>query len=735
MENQSILKTTHPLFKVAATRIFWFGTVHKKNTHGVYQQRILAIATPGIFLLERRTFPRGLVISRIIPFAELLLIRIDNESMQFFCPKITMVLQHPDQLEVVSIVLKIRQALFGDRPRPPKLDIPKDKLEKIHSSTFQFESSAILADRFLSFCVSVPPNMLSIDQINDLYDQLSTTTVSISFTPEIITSPLVTPMAQAVSYDSKIKTLKIVNSNVSLFLPQLSLIFQNNSSIDHIIFASATFVGSTKRFANSIDGKSSFKATKISFSESQLNSHDFCYFFESFSNYPGKIQELSFYHSNMTKDSLDSVFQTIMIAPCFKSLSELSFSNINSSDAIQINAMQLFSCSFLVEQDQLNSINMSNCGLSLENVFPLLLMFDTCVTSVNFSGNKFYSSDQIPMTDFKRLEEISLAECSFSPSSLTALFKALAKATNSPARLILNGLKLDENGWNTFYSSLDEIVLPHLTTLSWCQNPMTVDQFQKFSKFMMKQPKLVNLGLSESLKGPNVEKSLACLADLVKSRPIESLEFIGGINESVCGEKLIPVLEAFLAQSTIKKLDIRRQYFADKGLEIISQLAMRCLDSLMYDEANPSSADVFLQCANKVLSSSISYCEWPHKDAQTILNRIPIAQKQALLTQMQQLEKQFAQKYSLPDEAVDSALSIPKSLRNNSILTLKRRSNSFIGLNQTEYLRFKEPKIEAIVCECLNIKGPEYLQDPLVKLYMEMENETSIEKFLQSEHL
>ena len=135
-----LLPKVHPIFAIDSTKIFVNEVVQKVNTHGALQERFLIVTNSGIFLLVKRSFPKSVIVSRIIPFSQLLLIIVNENSMQFFCGGVTMILQHKKHVEISAIVFSVKNALFSEKPRPPKIQIAPLVQERFDSSLFVFES-------------------------------------------------------------------------------------------------------------------------------------------------------------------------------------------------------------------------------------------------------------------------------------------------------------------------------------------------------------------------------------------------------------------------------------------------------------------------------------------------------------------------------------------------------------------------------------------------------------------
>ncbi|OHT03493.1 hypothetical protein TRFO_29163 [Tritrichomonas foetus] len=722
---------THPIFQLTQTRILWSDYVMKKSTHKVMQQRLLVIAASGMFLFKKTAFPKGLAISRIIPYSALILVTADSQKMGFYMPKISMSLYHQNHVQIAAMVLAIRSILFGDKPRTLKKMFDDEISIEIEASKYNFKFDSILAERFLSLCVEIPSKDLIPEQMNDTYEGLKKFTKTATITPEMLTSNLFGPVAKAIAFDTNIDTLILKGLNFTLFVPYFIPIIQYNSSIHNIVMQSISFSGNLTPYFNIWKERTLFSANTYTFLDCQLSTKNFFMYFYSFKDYPADIQSLNFVHCNLNKASLFEIFKYLMTMNCFRVISELYFSEITSSDQLEAPLKQVFGSQFFQQHKNIRDFSLIDGSYNVNALLPVIVKRAESIAKLNFTKNTFLNPIE-QITEFYQIEEINLSQCTFNSKSLLSFFSCLSGATNSPSRIILNQLSIISSEWTEFYNGLSEcFIIPNLVMISWCDNMMNSQQFEKFVRFLIRQPKFSELGISNAISTDDSNNSLQYLSELIKSKPIRKLEIRGG--EKSLGSELISILNDLLAEKTIKMLDVSGQGIGNEGLEIIGVLAGLCLEELRFDNNLPSDHDILIKILNKIINSKMSYCDWPKNDISACLQKIAANSRQAVQNDFMNLRNQFQGKFIINDELTNS-IGIKKRKRTNSIFQRRIKSESiylYPPKIDTNILMYRNSLVSDAITECFN---KDYLKtDPLVEILEKLDNETSVKAYLQQQ--
>ena len=739
MNKASAYATTHPIFRAQNVQILWSGLVMKKNRHGGLQQRVLVIASVGIFLFERRMFPRGLVLSRAISYGDLVLIRVDESVMEFFGPKVTIVCQHEEHVHVAAIVRAVRNTLFGVNARPTKVVVENPEIEKqMEADKFVFRSESILADRFLSLCLSTAPNLLVPDQVNYLYDMLKVCDGCFQFDAETMVSPLITPVSLAIAYDEKLEGIRLWDLNFPSFLQQYVNLILYNSSIHRVTFSSVSWNGPVRSYLEVWGKKTQFAVNQMMFNDCQLTTHSFRLFLGAFEKYPADMAKLAFVKCGMSKEVIEALFESLYVSPCFRTLADFSLIEVRPTDLLKVYIMQFLSSNFMLSQKFLNLVNFSDCCLDLDLVMPYFFKFETCLQSVTLSANTFVTSKGLSeIDDFQNVAELTLSNCTFTGEVLLKFFQVLGSAKRAPTNLVLDSLKIDgDDGWNTFYDGISDVKLKELKLLSWCNNTMTANQMQSFKTFLLNQPTVTDLGLSNSIAFSDADTCLEYLVEIVSTLTIERLELRASGSQTF-GVKLINFLRTLLDRKTIKMLDVTGHGIGDIGLDIVTQLAESCLQELRFDGNSPSSYEVLLDRVKRVTSSPIQHADWPAEDAKEVTAKIPLSGRQQIMRQIEAARQQFEakmNKHTAPkqEELVFDGRTVS---RHPSILTRGSRKESMLAgtlpmIIDENIIGCCEPWVTSSLNEILNNKK---LRDPLLVAVDELDATTSLTHYLDSQ--
>lgn len=825
------LASAHPFFRIPSTQIFWFEQVLEKTNNQSSQQRYLAIASPGIFLFDRRTFTKGLVINQIIPYSELVLIRVDSQSTQFFKAKVTLSIQNCHHYEAAAIVIAIRNSLFGEKPRATKILIDPQVQEEVNRCKFNFESSFLLADRFLSLCLNLEEKTMNVDQISSIYTSLQQSKSKIQIDTNDLNSPYFIPLTLSIAYDGNIKSLVLKNVNFSTVANSYASIVKYNSSLQNIYFTNVSFSGSIQPYLDVFKDKTFFSAYQYYFKDCKLTTSDFVSFFKSFKKYPADMFSLVFSRCTFTTLAMETIFSTIANSVPFRTLRELYFGDMKADESLTTCLLQFFTSNFFINQKNLASLSFESMGMDLNMILSFLFLNNSYFLNLSLAGNKLLTPVEIK--DFKEVKDLNLSCNEFTGESLIGLLTSISTAKNSPSNLTLDNLILPPSDFMKVFDFLPSLVIPNLKMISFSGNQINAQMMSKFSQFLLRQPNLTDLGLSSSLTIDEIDSTLPELITLLKTKPIRKLE-LRGIGNTVLGKKLLPLLKEL--PNTLEMLDITGQQIGDECLDVIAHIISerKNIEEIHFDGNEPSSLETLFDFLNKLMESKIYNAEWPEIDTYFCLNKIKNNFRPMFVHQIEEVKKLFVQRFPqtefttypplkdklnqmkksvneltapsprIPREQISSVRNPPFSIqqtndksksalqRNSLSSTSPTNSNNMKLFQQASVpllssnppnssdsshsqiannlslpqlpslqwtsrifnrkigdstqknsapeifnlnvLEFIEPAVENAIEECLKINDSEnYAPDPLVKIFKEMNDETSISVFLQQD--
>ena len=757
MQNhKDLLASSHPIFRVSSVRVFWFDAV-TRYTNQSKSQRYLAIASPGIFLFEKKKFPKSFTNCLFIPYSELVLICADENTIQFFKAKVTMNLSNPKQLEAVAIVLAIRKILFNENLRMPKIVIDPVLRAQIEDFDFNFQSESLLADRFVSLCLTLDEKLINVEQINEIYDFLKNIKSAIHISPELITSPLISALTQAIAYDSNIQTLNLKNINFPSFANYFIPIVLYNSSIKLLQFHSVSFNGNMQPFVDVWKGKTFFAANQIVFYNCTLTNIDFVTFMKSFKSYPADMKSLVFIHTTFNTLAIETIFSTVARSQCFRTLKELRFTQMKSDEAIQTCFIQFFSSDFLIEQKNLKTLSLVDACLDLDQIIPYLFHNSSYFSGLYLAGNSFLQGAKIK--SFQNVQNFNMPRNKFTSDSLLGLFKSLAAAEKSPSRVNLDRIIMNEDDWKIFYDNInkDNIILPKLAIFSWSANKMNEQQMKNFIEFLKQQPQLTDLGVSGSILYENAENQIPYLIDLLQNKPIKCLDiravymnnqtesgtktqYTPGehTNPTVLGEKMLPLLKFLVEMPSIKMLDVSGQEIGDEGLNIIQMFSTKEMDDIRFDGSFPSSPEIFSDTITKIIQSSTLSSEWPENDLKFVIGKVSPPNRPQYIRQLTKLREKFFNRF-IQDECLSQNNSNQplNRTRHNGILSRRishaEPSNDLqIPLTVVNLLTYREEFIQNAFLECFGEDIDISKTDPVLQAFEQMNEESSITLFIQN---
>jgi hypothetical protein len=650
MSAKETLAAVHPLFRAAPTRVLSFEPVVKLNQAGGTQHDLLAIATPGLFLIKKRTFPKSYILSRTIPFPELNLVRIQGSDLTLASEKTNFVVQHSQNIQLAQLIVSMHKALFRDVLGRLKLEISDPSVLKQVDQGEPFKSESEWGDRFLGFTVGLPPAILLPDAIATAYAKAKPGDSVFQFDSDLISSPLIKPIALAVACDAKLTSLILTGVTFSQFLTDFIPIVRHNSALRTITFSKTIFKGEFKPFADAVSQKAAFAVNQYIFSDCDLGPSDFIVFLESFMRYPADLSSLSFISCRLTPRLLERFVELLPSAASFRALAHLTISGA-TCDGLQNALLNLCSRSATSQLQCLAQVDFTGCNLDVDEVLPVILSSRSPLTSVILSNNSLKSVSKLKaVTSFATITDVSLSNCEMNAASLLALFGVFEKASPSPIRLILDSLKLPD--WPKFYAGLSSVSTPLVETLSWCGNAMSPSDLGVFRDFVLAQPNLSFLGLSGSFAAADAESALAEIGNLAKAKPLTGLELqaVG----APLADKLIPLLKSLLETGHITVLDITGQAVGDAGLELVALLAEKCLRDLRCDGSKPSRYEKMINVVSRLAVSPLNACEWPAKDIALVTEALPPNVARPILAQLQVLKEQFNQKLN-PEHGVKQA--------------------------------------------------------------------------------
>ncbi|OHS93749.1 hypothetical protein TRFO_11522 [Tritrichomonas foetus] len=689
----------NPLFKLPTTKILWCGYVKKVRSHNSTKKIYLIVATPGLFFVEKRTFPRSYNVSLVMPFTEIHLILIDSNSAIISSDpkKENITIISDDRITICSIIFSLEKSLYGNDNHSFRLECSSDMKKEFESSSYLYETKYALVDRFVNFLLVTDhekQNMknVNLDLIQENVELLKSTKNSFTFTSDLSASTYSSQIAQSIAFDNDVTTITLFSLNFSSFLPHFIPILQHNTSIKRIIMNNVNFSGALKSLTGFT--KPSILFEELEFYKCELSSNDFVSFINFFSNVKSKIFSLSFEQCRMNETTVNALFMAITEYSCFSELQALSFMNMKPGSLNNAEIVRLFSSNWILQTTSLKLFNIINCDLDISSFFTKIFSKKTNIASVDFSrnncSNKFISTSlRSPSRSSPRpvqsgakgeVQNGSLSKRLFLPSCMSFSGCAFTSSSFDQLAQLISGsdvsnLSFDHIEINDLciYDSFLHFNCPNLTTFSWEENLMDPVCVEKLMIFLNHNNTIQNLFLSSSIK-ISPDESVQFLSSFIESSHLITL-VIRGNDMCYLGEHIYYILQSLLKQSTIKILDVTHQKIGDHGLDLLYELASNCLEELYFDHCEVSSADVLTSFCQDLMETELIKTNWPAVEERMIISRTPLQTKQEVKRKLDTTKNSFIERFG--QSCVDSS----PTLREHEETKRSRSSSSFLEKN------------------------------------------------------
>lgn len=754
-----LLYQSSPLFHAFKNSIVVFEKVERLNSKGTLQEGFLAVSVSGVFLLKYRSFPRGYVISKCIPMMDINSITVTSQNFMIKSQAFSITICHIKHVNIAAHIYYLYNMLFPEAScrLSMQLSVSPDKKELFDAQIFSYESDSLLADRFLA-CVLHWKCELNECILKDTFDSLSRIKDDFTITPELINNPFYKSIVQSVAFDSNLNTIIFRSISFNSIVEQFLLFLTTNSSINRIVMKKVDFT-SPPHDIPSIFLYSS--GTPITVSEFIFDTCDFASpdiegFFEAFSNYPSPVKFLSFQNCSFSKETLDSLFQTIFFSSCFHSLETLQISGLNFSEELEFALSQLSGCGWVLETHCLLNLSATDCNLQLDTLIPKLLQFDSGITTIDLSGNIF--TTPITTKNLKSIKSLQsfgnlvISRCHFTSETLFQLFNLIGRY-DTPISIDCTSLSPScSEMFNEFIQLIakNNLIVKNMTGIIWDNNVLDQNSFLMFIEFLKHQPILSEISISHCLNQVNDLKKndiVMQLQDLLHQKDVTVFE----MNGDKFGPCFASLLQEISMKGKIECLTLENQELGEEALMEFIKHVPKTLSEIRFSGFDAKTPQGIINVCHLILDSHITFCQWPRKDVKTLLQHMTALQKNEFAPKFDQLKQVFISKYG---EKCDQLFDEDDNPQDSNTLEISRDSNlitRFVTLNPQknkldhppstgglkdskisqnfEYLNSiieYDEETRKLLEECGEINGV----DPMEKIFSSVENETSFDYLL-----
>ena len=736
--DRDFLCSLSPIFRLDSVKIYWADNVFKVGQTNSLQPRILIIASPGIFLIRRKSFTFQSRIINSISFCDLVSLYVAGHCVSFSSKQTQIRVKHRNITDVAFLAFFIRQAQFPTDVLPLNITFADENLAvKITPEQSPYQPSSLFLDRVLS-CV-MHYSLMVTNSMFSYFPQPSHR--SFTITNELLSSPLFKAFVLSLAYEQDVDTLKLTNVTVGKVLSQCTHLIRYNRFIQTIHFIEADFENSKNVIISMLNKAHGFKPTKWVFEKCDLSLPDFIQFFDSLSNLGKQITHLRFVKCTFSDETFSSLFQTIFFNESFHSLQHFVIDNTNARNII-MHVSEILCCSWAMELKCFHQLALIRCDSDdCSEFLSQLFTFDVGMQFINMSENNFIS----PLTlkdDFalRELSFLGLCKCKMSSQFLMSFIDIIKKYKISISGLDLSFLSLNQQEFNDFLIAFSELKIPDLETLLFDYNRMNSNQTKLFTNFLKLQPSLKHLSINCSFDIKESPNGLLYFINYISKQPLITLSFQGDCSlGGSFGPLLVPLLEAL---KSIQNLDITNQMVGQDGLKILVPLiANNQLSELHFDGSNVKDRKFLCQFCSTILScKKIEFASFPTKDFEKKLSELHTISESddnwnnEIATLQNGFKKKFNEKRDIL--TVFKYIALTHSLgKSNSFYKPNKSTKAIYRVESFSQLptnyhdaTIMQPDIKKLFDECIDEN--EKITEPIVLLMTNIENSLSFDSLL-----
>ncbi|OHT07688.1 hypothetical protein TRFO_24026 [Tritrichomonas foetus] len=708
MMDREFLTSLCPIFSLKEVKILWEGTVYKVGQTNILQPRTLVIASPGIFLIRKRSFAFQSKIVNAISFFDLASLYVTEQFASFSTKQYQIRIKLQSIRDVASLVFFIRQYQFPTDILPMNFTFADDEFANNFSlSQLPYQPTSLFIDRTLACMMHF--NIVATDT------QLSSLSKPkfriFTIHNEMLMSPLFQAWILSLSFEQDVEVLKFENIQLSLLLEQCSFLFCYNRFIKTVEFRNVDFENSHLIISKLFSETHNFKPIKWVFEDCDLTKPCFNKFIDGISGIGTDISELHFTRCKFNEDTYSTMLQSIFFNECFHSLNGLALdyieivdsegnqisnpsahsfssnttkensSNISShsspNDSSQsksdennklgenesidntpnvflMSVSEILCCSWAMQKKCLHYLSLKGCKSMAIDMSPLLsqiLNFDFGINEIDFNENSFLQP--LSITENILVHNISflgLRRCKFSRNFLFSLIQLLKQK-----KLIIHGLDIsnmivDNDVFRDILNETKNISFPELETLFFNHNQMNANQTLAFTTFLQNQQNLKNLSINNSFDIHDSPKGLLAFTDFVVNQNLTMLSIHG--NQTMNYSYGILLFNMLQKMNDIQILDVTNQCIGQEGLEyIIPYINDELIMELHFDGSNVKSFDFLCKFCSTIISSKMKFSSFPEKDFKNCLNLISnVEELNTLLKTVNDLRNAFASKFGTAEQ-------------------------------------------------------------------------------------
>lgn len=685
--DRDFLCSLSPLFRLDDVKIYWCDQVKKVGQTNSLSPRILIIASPGIFLIRKKSFAFQSRIITSISFFDLVSLYVAGDCASFSSRTNQIRVKHQNMTDVAFLAFFIRQMQFPTDILPLNVTLANKSKETFNTPPYQPES--LFLDRLLScilhFNVMVTNTMLQsayeffpdssnnsnnpkqltpscssqiLPQTLNNIQSMTKSEPSFSkngdsnndisrvytFTNDIVNSPLLEELIMSLAYEPNIDTLKFKKLKLSLILPKCSHLIRSNRFVQTVCLIDVDLNGSESTITQMFSKPHAFKPMKWVFDSCNLSQKSFNVFFDSITKNGKNITHLQFIDCIFSNENTFPILlQSIFFNDGLHALQHLIIDNCVSNDQeieghcyiqnLLEHVSEILCCSWAMESKCIHQLSVTKSGCDDCSLFlTQALSIGRGLEHINLSENNFVSP--LKIDGFCELKFLGLRNCILSMNFIKSIVSLLKEKKLIVHSIDLSGMKkyLSHDEFTQFLKSVQNVELDELETLLFDNNLMNSNQTFLFVNFLKLQKKLTNLSVNCSINIKESPNGLLSFINYLSAKantedPITTLSIRGDKSMEFSFERLLKPLLKGISES-IQNLDISGQKVGVEGLEVLSPLIEKGqINELIFDGSNVKSFDFLCHfCQVLVSIDKVNFASFPEEDFNNLRTNLAVSE-------------------------------------------------------------------------------------------------------------
>ena len=734
----SQIKLLHPVLNVFSCQILYCHEV-TVITQKTTENRLLVVATPGIFLIHQRSFPKTISVKEIIPFSQLATIKIERQSITLSCPTMTLVFHHIDQLNIANRIVYTRCALFDPIFIPLNLHVAQSLCDEFQNQNFDYTTESRLADRFLSICLTLQQQLFT-EKMEQSYNYLSKIKDKLLISNELTRLPYLAGITMALEQEKSLTDITINDIKTQKNFKLLCILIKSSISLKKVAFNNVVLDGASSLFGIFSDALINSKGNidEWVFDHCNFKSDDFRSFLECFREYKINIKSLIFNECTFSEQNFTYFTDRFFFIDCFHSLESLWLSDINFANEVSVFLSQLFASDWVLKNHTLKNLVIPKCCVELDNLFSQMQNFETGITTADFSGNLFINSPPTGMaTNLNPQINFIFSNCGFADNTFSSLMEALASHKGQTMRLDISHALSSPDSWKQFSQTAPSLLFRSLVTLVWDGNPID----RSFCDFISKQTRLNKLSISDCVSINDSPMLLPELTHLFEIKTLDSLTIRASKKKYSLGYPLIDTIMPLLKKRALIQLDITGQEVSEEGITIILDNMPMVMKTFKFERNGIVNSDVLINILNSVLKKRLSFASWPQQDVENTITRTDAITRSELRTRLDVLKKQFDSRFG--DLDTDHSRKDPLEILHAYSSLFKehdpdpspsriswRIDSKPVSADKLVLFRVPDDSLSELLKECNSLSG----KDPMASMVQLFESETTLEKLATGLH-